>query len=204
MLCALFAALTAVCSQVMIPLPFTPVPVNLALLAVFACGGVLGAKKGAVAMLVYILLGAIGAPVFVGFSGGIGVLAGPTGGYIVGYLPAAVIFGLLLRGRSVPSGGGAVPGAFQSPAAVDDTKRTVPAVLARRKGTALNIVFAVIRGIPAMVACYALGTAWFMALTGTGLGAALLMCVVPFVPGDILKIVAAGAVCEAVGRARNL
>ncbi|MCL2493626.1 MAG: biotin transporter BioY, partial [Clostridiales bacterium] len=92
-LCAVFAALTGVLSQIQIPLPFTPVPINLALLPVFICGGALGAKRGAVSMVIYILLGAVGAPVFVGFSGGVGALAGPTGGYILGYLPAAVIMG---------------------------------------------------------------------------------------------------------------
>ncbi|MCL1896143.1 MAG: biotin transporter BioY [Clostridiales bacterium] len=63
-----------------------------------------------------------------------------------------------------------------------------------------NIVLAIVRGVPAMLACYALGTAWFMALTGTGFAAALLMCVVPFIPGDLLKVAGAGAVCEALLR----
>ena len=95
-LCALFAALIAVCSQIMIPMPFTPVPINLALLAVWVCGGVLGAKRGAITLIVYILLGAVGAPVFVGFNAGLGALAGPTGGYIIGYLPSIILFGLLV------------------------------------------------------------------------------------------------------------
>jgi biotin transport system substrate-specific component len=97
LLCALFAALTAICSQIMIPLPFTPVPINLAYLAVLVCGGALGPKKGAIAMTVYVLLGAIGVPVFHGLTGGLGVLAGPTGGYIIGYIPMALVMGLLAK-----------------------------------------------------------------------------------------------------------
>jgi biotin transport system substrate-specific component len=103
-LCGLFAALTAVCAVIALPLPFTPVPVTLGPLAVFMAGGILGAKFGALSQVVYILLGAAGLPVFVGFRAGVGVLAGPTGGYIVGYIAAACIVGLLcgrLKGTGV-------------------------------------------------------------------------------------------------------
>ena len=96
-LCALFAALTAVLSQIAIPLGFTPVPVNLATFAVFLAGGLLGAWRGALSMGVYILLGAVGLPVFSEFSGGVGVIAGPTGGYIIGYLLCAWITGAFYR-----------------------------------------------------------------------------------------------------------
>ena len=173
LLCALFAALTAICSQIMIPLPFTPIPINLALLAVWVCGGVLGAKNGAIAILVYILLGAIGAPVFVGLQGGLGALAGPTGGYIVGYLPSVIVMGLLARrGLTADSG-------------------------------FLRFVFIIVRGILAAAACYACGTAWFMISTGTGFIPAMLMCVIPFIPGDILKLIAAEAVSAALRRAQK-
>ena len=63
-LCALFAALTAVCSMISIPLPFTPVPINLATLSVFLAGGLLGSKYGSASQLVYVALGAVGLPVF--------------------------------------------------------------------------------------------------------------------------------------------
>ena len=170
LLCALFAALTAICSQIMIPLPFTPVPVNLALLAVWVCGGLLGAKKGAVSILVYLLLGCVGVPVFVGFAGGLGVLAGPTGGYAVGYLPAVVIYGLLAGGQGRPK-----------------NTKTLP-----------HIIFAILKGLPALAACYAMGTVWFVTSTGTGLLAAMVMCVIPFIPGDILKLFAAAAIIESL------
>lgn len=100
-LMALFAALTAVFSQISIPIG--PVPINLALLSVFICGGALGWKKGTVSIAVYILLGLVGVPVFSGFQGGIAKLAGPTGGYIIGYLFAVLIVGIMcdLLGRRV-------------------------------------------------------------------------------------------------------
>lgn len=90
-LCALFAALTAVGSQLAVPIQ--PIPINMAMLFVFLAGGLLGAKKAAVSMLVYVAIGAIGVPVFAGFRGGPQVLVGPTGGYILGYLVAASITG---------------------------------------------------------------------------------------------------------------
>ena len=79
-LCGIFAAVTAICSLITIPLGFTPVPVNLGTLSVFLTGGILGKKYGTLSMTVYVLLGAAGVPVFSGFRGGRGVLAGPTGG----------------------------------------------------------------------------------------------------------------------------
>ncbi len=91
--CGLFAALTAVTSQISIPIE--PVPVNLATFSVFLAGGVLGAKYGALSQAVYVLLGVAGLPVFAGFRGGAGVLAGPTGGYIIGYIAAAWLVGIL-------------------------------------------------------------------------------------------------------------
>lgn len=96
--CALFAALTAVCSQIAIPLP-SLIPINLATLSVFLCGALLGAKWGLVSQLVYLLLGFVGLPVFAGFRAGPAALLGPTGGYLIGYLLAALLVGLLLCGQ---------------------------------------------------------------------------------------------------------
>lgn len=93
-MCALFAALTGICSQIQIPLPM--VPINLALFAVHLCGAVLGAKYGTFSMAVYVLLGMAGLPVFAGFTGGVGVLFGKTGGYIIGYILDAFIVGLIV------------------------------------------------------------------------------------------------------------
>ncbi len=94
--CAVFTAAIAILSQVQ--LPIGPVPVSLATLGVMLCGLLLGWRYGALAVGAYILLGAVGAPVFAGFQGGVGRLAGPTGGYIAGYL-----FYALLAGLNIPS-----------------------------------------------------------------------------------------------------
>jgi biotin transport system substrate-specific component len=85
---AVFAVLIAICSWISIP---TTVPFTLQTFGVFVAVGILGGKRGSLAVLVYILLGAIGLPVFAGFSGGIGSLLGSTGGYIVGFLFSALV-----------------------------------------------------------------------------------------------------------------
>lgn len=88
---AMFAALIAVCS--LISIPVGAVPVTLQTFAVCLSAAMLGWKRGMLSVLIYILLGAVGVPVFAGMKGGVGVLAGPTGGYIVGFLLTALIIG---------------------------------------------------------------------------------------------------------------
>ena len=146
-LAALMTALTAVCAQVQIPLP--AVPLSLATLA----------------MAAYVLLGAIGVPVYAGFAAGPSVLFGPTGGYLFGYIPLAVTVSLILRRMG---------------------RATLPLALSMAAGTA---------------ACYALGTAWFMAVTGTGLSAAVVSCVLPFLPGDGAKIALAATLAMRLNKA---
>ncbi len=89
---ALFAAVIAICAQ--IRLPIGPIPFTLQTLGIFLAGGLLGAKKGTISVLIYILLGAVGVPVFNGFSGGPGVLFGVTGGYIIGFIFTALVVGI--------------------------------------------------------------------------------------------------------------
>lgn len=98
---ALFAVLIAICSWIAIPI--LQVPYTLQTFAVFLAVGVLGGKRGTLAVLVYILLGAVGVPVFAGFTGGLGVLLGTTGGYILGFLCTALLMWLLeaLLGRKL-------------------------------------------------------------------------------------------------------
>ena len=140
--CALFAALTAVCSQLAIPMPWG-VPINLALFAVYMAGTMLGPVWGAASQLVYLLLAAVGVPVMAGMQGG------PT-----------VLLGALIAG------------AFA-------------AKLPRKFGwLALGCVVG-------CAACYVLGTIWFMVLTGLDLPTSLTYCVIPYLPGDVIKIVLA-------------
>lgn len=154
---AMMTTVTAICSWITIPLPFTPVPINLATLAVFLAGGLLGTKYGVLSQVIYVLCGAVGLPVFAGFSGGAGVLAGATGGFIAGYIVCALLVGLL------SSSGGNTTSAVRLSASL----------------------------ATGLIACYTLGMCWFMLSTGSDLKAGLLACVVPFIPGDILKIILA-------------
>ncbi|HEY8345894.1 MAG TPA: biotin transporter BioY [Symbiobacteriaceae bacterium] len=102
-LAALFAALTGVVAQIRFFLPGVPnVPVTLQVLAVLLTGGLLGHTWGATAMLLYLLLGAVGLPVFSGGTGGIGVILGPTGGYLISFPVAAWLVGVLAPARVAP------------------------------------------------------------------------------------------------------
>lgn len=94
-----FAALLAVLSQISIPLP-TGIPVTLQTFAVALCGFALGPGLGAAAVGVYLALGAVGVPVFAGFSGGIGSFVGMTGGYLWAFLPMAFLCGLGARQKN--------------------------------------------------------------------------------------------------------
>ena len=101
--CAIFAALTAVLSQ--ISLPIGPVPINLALMSPVIAALLFGIQVGVTSQAVYVLLGAVGLPVFSGFRGGLSALAGPTGGYIIGYILCALLAGAIIKyskEKSVP------------------------------------------------------------------------------------------------------
>lgn len=154
--CALFAALTAVAAQILLPLPFTPVPVSLALLVPMLAGRLLGFKRGVISQLLYVLLGLLGLPVFASMRSSAGVLFGSTGGYIIGYIITAAVCGLVWK---------------------NDRTSFWKGVLSMLLGTA---------------GCYLCGTVWYIVLTQSNLWAALMACVVPFLPGDAVKI-AAGA-----------
>ncbi len=89
---SVFTAIIAVCSQIYIP---TTIPFTLQTLAVFTAGGILGCKRGTLSVIVYLLLGIIGVPVFAEFSSGLGVLFGMTGGYIIGFIFTSLIVGFM-------------------------------------------------------------------------------------------------------------
>ena len=91
---AMFAVIMAVCSWISVPYV---VPFTLQTFGVFLAVGVLGGKRGTLAVLIYILLGCVGLPVFAGFSGGIGIVLGSTGGYIVGFLVQALVMWAMER-----------------------------------------------------------------------------------------------------------
>lgn len=92
---ALFAAATAVSAQVTIPFPL--VPMTLQVLMTLLAGAVLGRRLGALSQLVYVLMGSIGLPVFAARQGGVGVIIGPTGGYLIGMIIAAWVVGAMVE-----------------------------------------------------------------------------------------------------------
>lgn len=98
-LSALFASLTAVGAFIAFPLPGSPVPVTLQSFFTVMAGALLGGRYGALSQLVYILLGAFGLPVFAGGSSGFGVLVGPTGGYLFGFVLGALVAGIIAGGE---------------------------------------------------------------------------------------------------------
>lgn len=153
---AVFAAVLCVISPFTIPIG--PIPLSLATFAVYLAAAVLGWKYGTLSVLLYVLIGVIGVPVFSGFHGGFDRLIGPTGGFLIGYVLCALTTGLLLLKR-------------------ENKKWLYP--VAMLAGT---------------VVLYTLGTVWFIILTQSTLSAALLLCVVPFLPGDALKIVLASVI----------
>lgn len=91
---AVFAVLMAICSWISIP---TAIPFTLQTFAVFLAVFVLGGKRGTLSVVVFVLLGAIGVPVFSGFTGGLGVIMGNTGGYIIGFIFAGLLMWLMER-----------------------------------------------------------------------------------------------------------
>ena len=99
-LIALFTALLAVCSWISVP---TAIPFTMQTFGVFLTIGLLGGRRGTAAILTYLLLGAVGLPVFSGFTGGIGHILGPTGGYILGFILTALLMWLAeaLMGKSL-------------------------------------------------------------------------------------------------------
>lgn len=149
---ALMAAVTCILAPMSIPIG--PVPISFTNLAIYLSLYLLGWKMGTVSYLVYLVIGAIGLPVFSGFSGGLGKLLGPTGGYIIGFIPMAIIAGLV----------------------IDKFSSRMLQFVGMAVGTAV---------------CYILGTAWFCIVMKSDVAAALGMCVFPFIPGDIAKMVIA-------------
>jgi len=150
---AIMAALISVIAPFSIPLPFTLVPVTFANLVIFLSLLLLGMKAGTFSVVVYLLIGLVGLPVFSGFTGGISMLAGPTGGYLIGYIFMALICGIF----------------------VDKFKNS-------RAMFCLGMILG-------MFALYLLGTLWLAFQANLSFNAALFAGVIPFIPGDIAKII---------------
>jgi len=92
-LCGLFTAILSVCAWISVPMG--DIVITLQTFGIFLALGLLGGKLGSITLLVYLLLGAVGAPVFSGFRGGLGVLLGTTGGYIFGFMLTSLVYWLI-------------------------------------------------------------------------------------------------------------
>lgn len=99
-LCGLFTAVLAICAWISIPVGDSVI--TLQTFGIFLTLGLLGGKRGTITLLVYLLLGAVGAPVFSGFRGGLGALLGTTGGYIFGFMLTSLVYWLIVSFNDTP------------------------------------------------------------------------------------------------------
>ena len=166
---ALIAVMTAVaCVLAPLSIPIGPVPISLTNFAIYFALYILGMKKGTISYVVYLAIGLVGVPVFSGFTGGPGKLIGPTGGYLIGFIPMAIIAGILIdkyNGKFVQSMIGMVVGT---------------------------------------IVCYALGTVWLAYQAQMDFMAALWAGVIPFIPGDLIKMVLAAFFGPKIRKALNV
>ena len=162
---AVFAAIISIVGQFSIPLP-GGVPMTLQTLIIALAGAILGSKKGFWSTVIYILIGAIGVPVFAGWTGGIGAIMGMTGGFLVSFPLIALFTGL---GDEI------------------GVRLYVSAGARGRK--VISCVSLLIGVLVGYVVNYAVGSVWFMAVAQSNLATALTACVIPFIPTSILKAV---------------
>ncbi len=161
---SLFAALTAVGAYIQVPIPFSPVPVTLQVFFVLLAGSMLKRKWGSLSMIVYTLLGIAGLPVFAGGSSGMGVLLGPTGGYIIGFILAAYTIGKLSE-------------------KAENTNKSGLFINALNMSAGILVI-------------YACGFIQLMLVAEVGLGTALAFGVIPFLPGEIIKVAVAAYIAS--------
>lgn len=160
--CALMCALMCILAPLSIPIG--PIPISLTILIICISIFVIGTKGTVISYLVYLLLGAFGLPVFSGYQGGLGKLAGPTGGYLIGFIFLALISGIFFE---------------------------------KTQGSIIWTVVGMILGI---AVDYALGTVWFMYQMDCELSYALSVCVIPFIPVDLCKVVLANIIGRLIRR----
>lgn len=179
-LIALFTAMIVVLGLIPpVPVPWVPVPVTLQTFGVMLAGLILGPWRGGLVVLTYVLIALLGLPVLPGGRAGLAVLAGPTGGFLLGMIPGAVVTGWL-AGR-IAATGSTVSSA--SPAAA--TPQILRCWIASLVG--------------GMLIVYAAGIPWLAAVTGMGLEKAT-WAIAVFVPGDLLKALVASIVAQRVRR----
>lgn len=149
-LTSLFAALMCVLGPLTIPIG--PIPISFCNLVIMLSAYILGPIWGTASVVIYIMLGTVGLPVFSGGSAGLAKLVGPTGGYIWGYIFLSLCTGFFVK---------------------------------KFKG---KVLFSIIGMLLGMVILYSFGTVWYMAVTSVDMKVALSACVLPFLPGDAIKM----------------
>ena len=200
---ALMAAVMCVLGPLTVPIG--AVPISLANFVICLTAWLLGPKFGTLSVAVYLCIGLIGVPVFSGYGAGLAKIAGPTGGYLVGYLLLALIGGLFIEksnGNPVVSGIGLVGVPVFSGYGAGIAKLAGPTggylvgylllafigglFIEKSKGQPVVSGIGLVLGD---AACYVLGTAWFVFQMQCELGYALSVCVYPFIALDLAKIV---------------
>lgn len=149
---ALMTAVICVLSPFSLSIPISPVPISLCSMGIYFVVTVLGMKKGTLSVLLYLLIGFAGVPVFAGFTAGAVKLFGPTGGYIIGYLFLALIFGFFSD-------------RFDK-----------------------NLFLKILGAVLGTLVLYLFGTIWLAFQLHLGFIAALWAGVIPYIPGDIVKL----------------
>ncbi len=161
-LCGLMAAI--ICLFAPISVPIGPIPVSLTNLVLYIAVYILSVGDAMLSLAVYMLIGIAGLPVFSGYSGGIAKLAGPTGGYLVGFFPMLLILGIVFL------------------------------YVKKMKSPLIRALIMIVAGVLATGVLYALGTVWFVYQMECTWEYALSVCVIPFIPFDIGKIIIANIV----------
>ena len=155
-LIAVMAAVTCVLGPLSVPIGV--VPISFTNLAVYLAIYVLGCKRGTISYIVYLMIGLVGVPVFSSFTGGVGKLFGPTGGYLIGFILMALICGWFIDKFDC---------------------KLVPSFVGMVLGT---------------IVCYVFGTVWLAYQAGMSFYAALAAGVLPFIIGDLVKMVIAAVI----------
>ncbi|ABX44024.1 biotin transporter BioY [Lachnoclostridium phytofermentans] len=162
------AFMTAIlCILAPFSIPLSTVPISLGTFAVYLCAVILGARKAIISVILYIMIGLVGLPVFAEGMAGFGVLAGPTGGYLIGYLVMAFFTGFF----------------------------------AKRWGKRPIIVF--LGMVLGTIGCYLIGTVWLGLQLKLGVSKALMAGVIPFIPGDIIKMICCTAIALPIKKQIN-
>lgn len=154
-LVGLMAAVLCILGPWTVSIPISPVPISLGMLGIYFVTSVLGMKLGIASVLIYILMGLVGIPVFTGFTAGPGKLLGPTGGYIIGYIFMALICGFF----------------------VDKFNK--------------NLLWYFSGMVLGTAVCYFFGTLWLAHQMQYTFFQALMAGVIPYIPGDLVKLVIA-------------